>query len=138
VVAIEPKLLGALSRRATRLRSDATNEDGIAQVRKRQPRRIAPGHGGMIEDPWVVLDGYLRHRKERQVQVRPALNAAGAEGMTTAGFVDVLYRDVPSDQMSAGALFGGAHLGKRLDEGRARTPEPQDIDAPWHAAHTDE
>jgi hypothetical protein len=92
----------------------------------------------MIEDPSAVLDGYLRHRKEREVQVRSALNAAGAEGITTAGLVDLLYRDVPSDLCPVARYSVGAHLRKPVDEGRARTPERDDIDAPRYAPHTDE
>ena len=112
--------------------------ESLEKVRKRRPRRIAPGHGGMIDDPAAVLDDYLRHRREREAQVRSALDSAGDEGITAAGIVDVLYQDVPSDLHPVARYSVWAHLRKLLDEGRARTPERDDIDVRWYAAHTDE
>lgn len=115
--------------------------ESLEKVRVRRPRRIAPGHGAMIDDPGSVLDGYLRHRLERERQIAallpPAAGAGsgrpGGTGVTTASVVEALYSDVPEDLHPVARYTVWAHLRKLLDEGRAATPDRDDIDAPWTA-----
>jgi glyoxylase-like metal-dependent hydrolase (beta-lactamase superfamily II) len=110
--------------------------ESLEKVRRRRPRRIGPGHGAMIEDPAAVLDGYLRHRREREHQVLTVLRAAGPEGVTPAAVVDILYRDVPTDLHPVARYSVWAHLRKLAAEGRAVTPEPEDVEARWTAGTT--
>lgn len=109
----------------------------LEKVRDRAPRRIAPGHGDMIEDPAAVLDGYLRHRLEREAQVLSGLADAAtvpSAGVKIDDLVAAIYADVPKELHPVARFSVWAHLRKLLDEGRARTDEPDDIDAPWYTS----
>lgn len=106
--------------------------ESLEKVRARKPRRIAPGHGDMIDDPAAVLDSYLRHRAERESQVLAGLAGSGAEGVGTTDLVESIYVDVPAELHPVARFSVWAHLRKLLAEGRARSEEPEDIDAPWH------
>ncbi len=112
--------------------------ESLEKVRRRRPRRIAPGHGEMIDDPGAVLDGYLKHRLERERQVAGALVSAGTDGATPSAIVELLYRDVPEDLHPVARYTVWAHLRKMLDDGLAATPDRDDIEAPWLAVRTDE
>jgi glyoxylase-like metal-dependent hydrolase (beta-lactamase superfamily II) len=112
--------------------------ESLEKVRAMKPRRIAPGHGEMIEDAGAVLDQYMRHRKERESQVLGCL-AAGAStgpttGMSVSELVERIYVDVPAEFHPVARFSVWAHLRKLRAEGRARTDEPSDIDAPWYPA----
>jgi len=114
--------------------------ESLEKVRSRRPRRIAPGHGDMIDDPGAVLDGYLRHRLEREAQVLAQLRAGDAgHGSTGAGvviddLVAAIYVEVPKELHPVARFSVWAHLRKLRAEGRARSDEPEDIDARWYLA----
>jgi glyoxylase-like metal-dependent hydrolase (beta-lactamase superfamily II) len=108
--------------------------ESLEKVRRRRPRRIAPGHGAMIDDPAAVLDDYLVHRVERERQVLAGLVAAGPAGITPAELVGLLYREVPADLHPVARYSVWAHLRKLSDEHRALSPERDDIEARWTAA----
>jgi glyoxylase-like metal-dependent hydrolase (beta-lactamase superfamily II) len=109
--------------------------ESLEKVREREVRRIAPGHGDIIEDPAGVLDGYLRHRREREAQILRELGASDPEqGARIAGLVSAIYVDVPPELHPVARFSVWAHLRKLLAEGRARTDEPADIEAPWYPA----
>ena len=110
--------------------------ESLEKVRALGPARIAPGHGDMIEDPAAVLDGYLRHRLEREAQVLAALGSGAAEGHTVDGLVAAIYVDVPKELHPVARHSVWAHLRKLGAEGRARGAEPADIAAPWWPATT--
>ena len=103
----------------------------LERVRDLRPRRIAPGHGAMIDDPGAVLDGYLAHRRSREAQVLDALSRAGATGATPVDLVEVLYTDVPVALHPVARYSVWAHLRKLADEGRAAGVDPDDLEAPW-------
>ncbi|MDA8046608.1 MAG: MBL fold metallo-hydrolase [Actinomycetota bacterium] len=107
--------------------------ESLEKVKARGPRRIAPGHGAMIEDPAGVLDEYLRHRIERERQVEQAVRQAGSAGVTAAQVVEVLYQDVPEDLHPVARYSVWAHLRKLHDEGRLIAADREDPDAPWSA-----
>lgn len=110
--------------------------ESLEKVRDRSPRRIAPGHGAMIDDPAAVLDGYLRHRQEREAQVLRALSAVGAdagEGWPIESLVAAIYVDVPEALHPVARYSVWAHLRKLAAEGRATSPQPDDLSAPWRA-----
>ncbi len=65
----------------------------LERLRKlRRVAKICPGHGDVIEDPTVVLDEYLAHRKMRERQILKQLKAKPA---TIARIVSTLYTDTP-------------------------------------------
>lgn len=113
--------------------------ESLEKVRDRRPVRIAPGHGPVIDDPLSVLDGYLRHRRDREAQVVSLLEGAGPGGrLTASSIVEVLYREVPTELHPVARYSVWAHLRKLLDDGRATTGDRDDIDAPWGLVRTDE
>jgi glyoxylase-like metal-dependent hydrolase (beta-lactamase superfamily II) len=103
----------------------------LERVRDLRPRRIAPGHGEMIEDPGAVLDDYLSHRRSREAQVLDALRRAGAGGVTTEEVVAVLYAEVPAALHPVARYSVWAHLRKLASEGLATGADPDDLVAPW-------
>lgn len=107
--------------------------ESLDRVRKRAPRRIAPGHGAMIDDPAAVLDDYLRHRHERQAQVLAGLRAAPPEGITAEQLVAAIYVDVPSALHPIAKYSVWAHLRKLAADGDAVTAEIDDPAAPWRS-----
>jgi glyoxylase-like metal-dependent hydrolase (beta-lactamase superfamily II) len=105
--------------------------ESLERVRRRAPRRIAPGHGGVIEDPMAVLDDYLRHRVEREAQVLAGLRAAPEGGLTPEQLVAVIYVDVPAALHPVARYSVWAHLRKLAAEGQAVSSEFDDLAAPW-------
>jgi glyoxylase-like metal-dependent hydrolase (beta-lactamase superfamily II) len=105
--------------------------ESLEKVKARQPRRIAPGHGDVIEDPAAVLDEYLRHRRERETQVLAGLGGAGEQGITAEGLVSRIYKDVPEELHPVARYSVWAHLRKLAAEGRASSADASDLDAPW-------
>lgn len=108
--------------------------ESLEKVRGRDPRRIGPGHGAMIEDPVAVLDSYLRHRIEREIQVRAALPPGGGPGERIETLVGAIYVDVPAALHPVARYSVWAHLRKLAAEGLAASPDPDDIEAPWTAS----
>ena len=105
--------------------------ESIEKVKARRPRRIAPGHGDVIEDPAAVLDDYLRHRWEREAQVLTGLKDAGAQGIKAEELVAVIYKDVPKELHPVARYSVWAHLRKLAAEGKASSADVTDLDAPW-------
>jgi glyoxylase-like metal-dependent hydrolase (beta-lactamase superfamily II) len=105
--------------------------ESIEKVKARRPRRIAPGHGDVIEDPAAVLDDYLRHRWEREAQVLTGLQSAGEQGIKAEELVLVIYKDVPKELHPVARYSVWAHLRKLATEGRASSIDVTDLDAPW-------
>jgi glyoxylase-like metal-dependent hydrolase (beta-lactamase superfamily II) len=105
--------------------------ESLEKVRSRSPRRIAPGHGEVIEDPAAVLDDYLRHRLERQRQVLSGLGTAPSEGVTADQLVEAIYREVPKELHPVARFTVWAHLRQLGDQGRAVSPDREDPAAPW-------
>jgi glyoxylase-like metal-dependent hydrolase (beta-lactamase superfamily II) len=106
----------------------------LEKVRALAPRRIAPGHGDVIEDPAAVLEGYLQHRREREAQIIAALSAAPREGTTPEELVAVIYTDVPGVLHPVARYSVWAHLRKLAAEGRASSRDPDDIGSRWSAS----
>ncbi len=47
----------------------------LKRVQALNPARVLPAHGPVIEDPLTLIDQYLKHRYQREVQVLTALEA---------------------------------------------------------------
>jgi glyoxylase-like metal-dependent hydrolase (beta-lactamase superfamily II) len=105
--------------------------ESLEKVRALAPPQIAPGHGDVIDDPARVLDGYLRHRLEREAQVLAHLPARQDEGVTPEQLVAILYRDVPEKLHPVARYSVWAHLRKLAADGRAVGAEVDDLNAPW-------
>jgi glyoxylase-like metal-dependent hydrolase (beta-lactamase superfamily II) len=103
----------------------------LERVQGLAPRRIAPGHGAMIEDPAAVLDHYLTHRHHREGQVLAQLARAGPGGVSAEEMVPVIYAGVPERLHPVARYSLWAHLRKLGREGRATSPDAEEITAPW-------
>ncbi len=69
--------------------------------------RLLPGHGPVLGQPGLVVDGYLKHRRQRLDQVRAAVEA-GAR--TPRAVVETVYADVPQSVWPAAELSVRAQL----------------------------
>jgi glyoxylase-like metal-dependent hydrolase (beta-lactamase superfamily II) len=107
--------------------------ESLEKIRRRTIRRIAPGHGEIIEDPAAVLDEYLRHRLAREAAIAAAVRRAGADGVTIEQVVAAVYTDVPDELHPIARYSVWAHLRKLMAGGVATSPDSDDIDAPWAA-----
>lgn len=107
--------------------------DSLRRVRARLPRRIAPGHGAMIDDPVAVLDDYLAHRRQREGEVLAGLAAAGDGGTTAEDLVATIYRAVPAELHPVARYSVWAHLRMLAAEGRAVAATVEELDARWWA-----
>jgi glyoxylase-like metal-dependent hydrolase (beta-lactamase superfamily II) len=47
----------------------------LRRVQTLAPARVLPAHGAVIDDPLALIDQYLKHRHQREVQVLSALEA---------------------------------------------------------------
>lgn len=90
----------------------------LERLRKLRLRRIAPGHGDEIEEPKVVLDDYLAHRKQREQQVLRLVKKEGQAKIRE--IVATLYGDVdlPPELVEAAGWQVHAHLLKLKAEGK--------------------
>jgi len=84
-------------------------------------RVICPGHGPVIADPGAYLDGYLRHRAEREQQILGAL-AAGGE-LTSWQIMERIYTDIDPRLRRAADGNVRSHLAKLEKEGRLKVYE---------------
>jgi hydroxyacylglutathione hydrolase len=85
----------------------------------------------VIEDPAAVLDGYLQHRHEREAQIIAALRSAAPGGATPEELVAAIYTDVPAVLHPVARYSVWAHLRKLAAEGKATSPDPDDISSRW-------
>lgn len=90
--------------------------DSLARVRELLPRRLLPGHGPSIDDPGAAIDGYVRHRMEREAEVVDALRSGM---MTPEAIAAAVYGALSEALRTAAADTVLAHLVKLHDEGRA-------------------
>ncbi len=91
--------------------------DSLRRVRAMNPPRLFPAHGPVIDQPADVLDAYLAHRAQREVQVRAAL-AAGCE--TAEAIVARLYPGLSAALRNAARESVLAHLEKIREDAASR------------------
>lgn len=109
----------------------ATYLASLERVKGMRLRKIAPGHGHLIEDPQAVLDHYLAHRAEREAAILDALRGEGTASIER--LVEVVYTDVDVERHPIARHTVHAHLRKLADEGHVRADDGDDLDAAWHA-----
>lgn len=90
--------------------------DSLRRVREREPRRLLPGHGPVIEEPEVLIAAYLAHRAQREVQILEALRRGSS---TPVDMVADVYGKLPSARLAAAADTVLAHLRKLEQDGAA-------------------
>jgi glyoxylase-like metal-dependent hydrolase (beta-lactamase superfamily II) len=89
----------------------------LKRVQALAPARVLPAHGPAIEDPLALIDHYLKHRHQREVQV---LGALEARLDTVEAITDRIYRGLPPELMSLARQSVLAHLVKLEQDGLAR------------------
>lgn len=87
--------------------------DSLRLVQRKEPARLYPGHGPVIEDPAAVLREYVEHRLMREAQVLDALPASVQQ------IVERLYADVDPRLHPVAAMSVRAHLTKLARDGSA-------------------
>lgn len=105
--------------------------EGLARLRARALRLLAPGHGPVVEDPPAKLDEYVAHRLERE---RLLLQALSAGVRSVPALLDRAWSDVPEALRPAATITLAAHLDKLDDERRlpagVERPAPFELSAP--------
>lgn len=80
-------------------------------------RRLLPGHGAVIDDPYGKIREYIDHRLLREKEVLRSLR----EGRhTIPAIVSRIYTDVPAPLQSVAQLSVEAHLIKLIRERRVK------------------
>jgi glyoxylase-like metal-dependent hydrolase (beta-lactamase superfamily II) len=70
-------------------------------------RRLAPGHGPVLDDPLAIVDAYDAHRRARLAEVTEVVSS----GVTEPGeVVAIVYRDVPEVLWPAAEMSVRAQL----------------------------
>jgi len=88
----------------------------LERLRKlKRVARICPGHGDVIDDPSVVLDEYVAHRKLRERQILKLLKE---QPRTISKIVSTLYTDTPDGLIDMARRQVQAHLLKLKAEGK--------------------
>jgi glyoxylase-like metal-dependent hydrolase (beta-lactamase superfamily II) len=111
--------------------------EALDKVAHRHPTRIAPGHGGMIDDPAAVLEDYTSHRRSRERQVLEGVVASGDGGVTPEALVAAIYAGVPAALHPVARYSVWAHLRKLAGEGLVRSADLDDVTAPWYTARAE-
>lgn len=78
-------------------------------------RRLYPGHGSVMDDPYGVIDEYISHRLEREEQIVKAVQTGAG---TVGAVVQDVYADVDPALHPLAAHSVAAHLHKLVSEGR--------------------
>ena len=99
----------------------------LERLKQLDLRAIAPGHGPLITDPEAKIDEYLVHRRAREAQVEAAL----VDGVSIDEIVGRLYAGVAEALHPVARFSVWAHLRKLAQDGRAHSPDPDDMDARW-------
>lgn len=89
----------------------------LRRVHARNPDRLLPGHGPVIEEPRETCKRLLDHRLDRERRVRSAVQA-GEE--TPGDIVDAIYEKDISEVYNLALATTVAHLEKLTVEGRVR------------------
>lgn len=79
-----------------------------------RPSRILPGHGPAVEDAAALLEGYRRHRLERERQIRAAIEEGARSPAAIRGRV---YPDLATELEPAAEGAVRAHLAHLAERG---------------------
>ncbi|HEY2989995.1 MAG TPA: MBL fold metallo-hydrolase [Candidatus Binatia bacterium] len=90
-------------------------------------RRLLPGHGPVVEDPYGKIREYIDHRMLREKMV---LNCLRQGDQTISAITARIYTDTPAALQSVAQLSVEAHLIKLINEKRVRREGGRYILAP--------
>ncbi|MEO0650346.1 MAG: MBL fold metallo-hydrolase, partial [Planctomycetota bacterium] len=93
----------------------------LTRIRDSAPGALIPAHGGIAYDGVRLLEGYLRHRAQREAKLVGALGALGPAD--EAALLARTYDDVPEAFLPLAARSLRAGLEKLAEEGRARADQ---------------
>ncbi|QDU65565.1 MBL fold metallo-hydrolase [Engelhardtia mirabilis] len=96
----------------------ATYIESIQRVLGEDPGAIIPAHGGVAHDGARLLEGFLRHRRQREAKLLRALDEGGAS--SEEELVGSVYDDAPEGLRALAARSLAAGLEKLQEEGRAQ------------------
>jgi glyoxylase-like metal-dependent hydrolase (beta-lactamase superfamily II) len=102
----------------------------LVEVKGRQAKVLAPGHGELIHDPARAIDWIVDHRLQREATVVASLGEN--PGLTPMQLVPLVYKDVNEKLYSWAERSLLAHLLKLADDQRAT-----ESDGAWWPASLD-
>ena len=89
----------------------------LRRLHARNPKRLLPAHGPVIEEPRATCERLLTHRLDREARVRRAVQ----EGVSTPdALVEAVYKKDVSDAYDLARATVVAHLEKLAVEGDVR------------------
>ncbi|MBW2382801.1 MAG: MBL fold metallo-hydrolase [Deltaproteobacteria bacterium] len=91
--------------------------DSLRGLLDRQPDKLFPAHGPLIEDGCAKLSEYIAHRLEREEQILDVIKN-GAAGVTE--MVKIIYAAYPTNLHTAAGQSVASHLIKLEAEGRVQ------------------
>lgn len=91
--------------------------DSLARLKSEPVKRIAPGHGVVLEDPKAVVDWIIAHRLEREQKVLAALLAN--PDCSLSELTGIVYAAVAKRLLPVAERSMLAHLEKLRDDARA-------------------
>jgi glyoxylase-like metal-dependent hydrolase (beta-lactamase superfamily II) len=109
----------------------------LAKVRDLVPevRRLAPGHGRIMQPVRAVVDDLVAHRRARHERVATALHDLGEASVDE--LLPVVYDDVSEPQLPVARFSLWAHVRFLAEEGRAQPmathPGCDTIETRWRA-----
>ena len=89
----------------------------LRRVQALAPARVLPAHGAVIDDPLALIEQYLKHRHQREVQVLSALEAGLA---TVTSITDRIYAGLSEQLVPLARQSVLAHLIKLEHDGLVR------------------
>lgn len=78
-------------------------------------KRLYPGHGPVVEDGMKMINNYIAHRQERELQIIGILHEGARKNMD---IVKVLYQGYPAEVLEKASQMVAHHLDKLVQEGK--------------------
>jgi glyoxylase-like metal-dependent hydrolase (beta-lactamase superfamily II) len=89
----------------------------LESLKKLRLKRIAPGHGYVIEEPKPVVQEYIDHRMAREAAI---LKALGSDTMRVEDIIEAVYGEVEEDVAELAVNNALAHLVKLRTDGKVK------------------
>lgn len=83
-----------------------------------KPKVIYPGHGIVIQNPIELVQGYIKHRYEREEQILAALSQNTNKSMSTLEIVRIVYEGIAEILIPAACGNATHHLNKLVKDGK--------------------
>jgi glyoxylase-like metal-dependent hydrolase (beta-lactamase superfamily II) len=92
---------------------------------------IAPGHGPLLAHPGEVIEGYIRHRLDRERTILAFLAERAGKPSTVEEIVLGVYKDVARELHPVARYSVWAHLLKLRREHKADADDPSGLGTRW-------